>query len=560
MAARAIGLDIGTFAVRAAEVRVSDGEPVLLRFGQVALPRGAVRAGEVVDPEAVGEALRRLWREAGFRGRRVVVGVANAGVVVRQADFPAMPEEDLRAALRFEAGELIPIPLEEVELDFQLLEEFVGPEGEARVRILLAAGQRAMLDALLSALSAAGLSATMVDVAPLALVRALAPPSLDVLGEGARSEAIVDVGAGVTNVVVHEDGVPRFVRILVGGTGSATEAVASELGIPPEEAESVKRALAEGPPLDEARARAARVVARQVGELAEQIAGSLDFYAGQPDAVPISRILLTGGGSRTPGILEAVGLRASVPVELARLGTTVRVKGNGIREAEVEGAQPFLPVPIGLALAAGPLPAGGRRITLLPGAAMARRRERAETVAIAGTVVVVAGILGAVWAAKGSTLHADQAALASAEAQASALERTVASESSVSAIEAQVSAREHVVREALSGSTAWSEILAGVATVIPSDVWLTSFTGKSGTATTPGSVSVVGRGFDQTSTARFLLRVAELPSLADVYVTSSTRPAANALVTFDATAEVTSAASDAACRLEYYLTGAEACG
>src|SRR5687768_9796459 len=120
MAPRVIGLDIGTFAVRAAEVDVGGDRPTLLRFGQVTLPPGAVVNGEVEDSEAVGAALRRLWSESGFRAKQVVLGVANQRVIVRQAEVPAMSEDDMRSALRFEAQELIPIPLDEAILDFQI--------------------------------------------------------------------------------------------------------------------------------------------------------------------------------------------------------------------------------------------------------------------------------------------------------------------------------------------------------------------------------------------------------------------------------------------------------
>ncbi|MGH9062692.1 MAG: type IV pilus biogenesis protein PilM, partial [Acidimicrobiales bacterium] len=172
--ARTVGLDIGTFAVRAAEVGVKDGRPWVSRFAQVSLPPGAVLGGEVVDPATVAAAIRRLWSEGGFKARRVVVGVANSRVVVREAEMPAMDDEDLRAALRFEAADLIPLPVEESELDFQVMEEIEGPGGESRVRLLLAAGQQDMIEIALATTGAARLTPTLVDIVPFALVRALA--------------------------------------------------------------------------------------------------------------------------------------------------------------------------------------------------------------------------------------------------------------------------------------------------------------------------------------------------------------------------------------------------
>ena len=144
MATRAVGLDVGTSAVRAVEVVLGREQPTMSRFGQVALPAGAVRDGEVADPPAVASAIRRLWKEVGFRTRQVIVGVGNQRVVVRQAELPEMSDEDLRSALQFQAEDLIPIPIEEAVIDFQVLERYAGSEQEALMRVLLVAAQRDM--------------------------------------------------------------------------------------------------------------------------------------------------------------------------------------------------------------------------------------------------------------------------------------------------------------------------------------------------------------------------------------------------------------------------------
>src|SRR5438132_8823973 len=270
MATRVVGLDIGTFAVRAVELSI-DGEAKLVRFGQVVLPRGAVRDGEVVDPEAVSAAIRRLWSEAGFKARRAVMGVANQRVIVRMAEMPAMSEEELAAALRFEAQELIPIPVEDAILDFQVLEHVPGSDNGDRVRILLAAAQQDMVRTHVHAVESAGLRVSMVDVVPFALVRALARPGGDVLGSSGRAEAIVCVGAGVTNVVIHENGVPRFVRILLVGGDDITDAIARQLDVDPDIAEDLKRRVGDPAADDPQIAQAADVVTAQLGPLVEEI-------------------------------------------------------------------------------------------------------------------------------------------------------------------------------------------------------------------------------------------------------------------------------------------------
>src|ERR1700730_13324951 len=121
-----IGLDIGSHAVRAAEVKVDGHGTTLQRYAHVDLPPGAVADGEVVDATAVGSALRRLWAEGRFTQKRVIVGVSSQRAIVRQADVPAMTEDELRSALKFEAQDLIPIPAEEALLDFSIIDDHVA--------------------------------------------------------------------------------------------------------------------------------------------------------------------------------------------------------------------------------------------------------------------------------------------------------------------------------------------------------------------------------------------------------------------------------------------------
>ena len=244
MARRLIGLDIGTNAVRVAEIEPGD-PPRLTSFGQVALPVGAMRDGEVVDPAAVSSAIQRLWNELSLKKGPVRVGVATPRVLVRTVDLPTMSDDELAGALRFQAQELIPIPLEDAVLDFQVLEALPipetvgdGPPPQPMSRVLLAAAHKDLIRNLTGAVRAAGLSVASVDLVPLALVRSVGRRVSD---NGGGVEAIVSVGGGVTVVVVHELGIPRFVRILGSGGRLVTDAIARDLELTQDQAEAVKR-------------------------------------------------------------------------------------------------------------------------------------------------------------------------------------------------------------------------------------------------------------------------------------------------------------------------------
>ncbi|MDP9404631.1 MAG: type IV pilus assembly protein PilM [Actinomycetota bacterium] len=545
MAARVTGLDIGTYAVRAVELTVGGGQPALERFAQVTLPPGAVRDGEVVDVGSVSAAIRRLWSEGGFRPKRVVLGVANQRVIVRQAELPAMSEADLQSALQFEAQELIPIPVEDAILDFQILEEQVSSTGDPRMRILLAAAQKDMVRTHLAAVQGAGLSASAVDLIPFALVRAL-------LGSGGQAfaetvaEAIVCIGGGVTNVVVHERGIPRFVRILLVGGDDISDAIARELDVDLDEAEDLKR-RADISSSDPNVARAGQVVLDRLAPLVEEIRGSLDYYLAQSQSSPIDRVLVTGGGSRTPGLMERLQSQLGGRVEPARPLAALRMGAITLSEAQLADLEPLLAVPIGLALA-GEVQKGVRRISLLPREIAVVREQRQQSLVVAGAVGGLAALLLLLWAARGSQVSKEEDRAEETEQENQALERERAELGDATALATDIAQRQAQVQAVLADDIAWTRLFQDVATQIPNDVWITTFSGQKGPAAAAaaaaaptGTVTFQNMGFDQTSTARWLLRIGELRSLSGLWVPNSTKAGegANALVTFQSQANLT---------------------
>ena len=562
MAQRAVGLDVGTSAVRAVELVLGREQVTLTRFGQVALAPGAVVGGEVVDAPAVAAAIRRLWREAGFRARTVVAGVGNQRVVVRQADFPAMSDEDLRSALQFQAQDLIPIPVEDAILDFQTVEQFATSDGEM-IRILLVAAQRDMVRLLLAALEGGGLSASIVDLIPFALMRGLTQPSL-VHDLEPTVDAIVCVGASITNVVVHQRGVPEFVRMLGVGGDDITQGIANELGIDGDTAEDLKRRSHPDSP-DDLESRTAQIVTAHSTLLIEEIRGSLDYYQAQPEASPIGRIILTGGGSRTIGLRESLEQTLGIAVEEGHPLAGVELARTGIPEERLRDSEALLAVPLGLALAARPPEAGGRRISVLPVEVAAVRTERRQMVLASAGVGALALLLILAWLARQHQVSDEKDKAARAEQENARLQQQVAGLQGVTALDTQIAQRRQMVTSALSDDVAWTRLLQEIGTVIPNDVALTSFNGtKSGTgptgapATTTsgssvGTINVNAQGIDFTSAARWLLRVGDLPSLTGVWLPSSTRPAGGGIVTFTSTADLTPAVKSGPERSSQYL-------
>lgn len=320
-----VGLDIGTTGVRAAEFRLARRAPKLRRCAAVPLPRGAVRAGVVVDEAAVSQALRTLWSEGKFSTKDVVIGIANDGVLVRQMDLDWMPPADFRKALHYQVAEALPLPVDEANLDYHLLEEVEAggaTEGEtSRVnRILLVAAARDVVDGFVNAAHGAGLRVQKADLLPFALVRAASS-----LADDAPTEAIVDIGADTISVVVHRGGRPRYVRIIPSvGSDTITQALQERYGWNWEDAERTKVVLGLPTVVDPSDEDgdtplphpAQQVITEQAHQLVAEVRATLDFFLDSgPDSESLSRVVLTGAGSQLGGLADLVAAQLDVPVE-----------------------------------------------------------------------------------------------------------------------------------------------------------------------------------------------------------------------------------------------------
>jgi type IV pilus assembly protein PilM len=341
-----IGLDVGSTAVRAAEL-TEGSPPTVIRAAQVPLAAGAVENGEVREAEAVSEALRELWNRGGFKSRKVWMGVGNQRVVVREIALPTMPEKELRQSLGFQVQEFIPMPVDEAVLDYHVIEE-VEIDGRQMVRLLLVAAQRAMVDTLVAAATSAKLEPMGLDLVPFAMVRAVGATGAGMELERTGGEAVVDVGAHVTNIVVHAAGETRFVRILPSGGRDITVAIARGLSVDDEVAERLKRGeFVEG--VDATPEQAIEVAMQRATQFVDEIRSSLEFYTAQTQGARIDRLLVSGGGSKLKGFIEILRQRIPVTVEPGRVFSKVGSQLSLSEDAQAE-AEPVLATAVGLAI------------------------------------------------------------------------------------------------------------------------------------------------------------------------------------------------------------------
>jgi type IV pilus assembly protein PilM len=213
-----VGLDIEPGLVAAVKARVN-GSILAERAAAQPLDADTVREGEVVDIDALTEALREMF-SAGGLGKRVRVGIANQRTVMRTLDLPPVTDrKELAAAVRFQAQDQVPMPLSNAVLDFHPLGLVDTPSGQ-RQRVVLVAAQRDMVEKLLTAVRQAGLTPEGVDLSAFALIR-----SLHDRAEGETGRVLYLNVDGLANLAIAEGTVCRFTRVIGGGV----EAMAGEL-------------------------------------------------------------------------------------------------------------------------------------------------------------------------------------------------------------------------------------------------------------------------------------------------------------------------------------------
>ena len=315
-----VGLEIEPAAVHAASVTVN-GRVEVKEAAVAPLEAGIVRDGEVNDVEGLAEALRSLYREHKGLEKKVRIGVANQKIAVRVIELPYLQnEKELEAAVRFQAQDQIPMPLDAAVLDFQPLDIVDTPDGR-RQRVLLVAARRDMVDRVLAACRAAGLKPQGVDLSAFAMIRAL--HRAEITTETPEPVLYLSVG-GLTNLAVAEGTTCLFTRVVGGGLEAIAVELAERKALTLEHARGWLRHVGLVTPLDEIESddqdeiveEARTVLLDGVRRIGGEVRNSLDFHHAQEGmSLRVQRAVLTGAAATVPGFDDALAAELGLPVE-----------------------------------------------------------------------------------------------------------------------------------------------------------------------------------------------------------------------------------------------------
>lgn len=330
-----LGMEISANAVRLVEVQGSADAPELVRFGVEPLPDTAVRNNAIAAPEEVAAAIRTLVQRTGTRVRRVVTAVPGPAVIVRKVHLQLAPGDDLETLVMIEAGSLIPENFENISLDYHVLRA----ENE-EIEAIVVAVRRDILSGYTNAILDAGLDPVIVDVETFALENAYElnhEPALDDI------VALVNVGARYSSVSIVRGGLSTATGDVPAGDGLVVDAL-SRAGLEPADVRRAQRGEAvPGVPEETLRS----IIDDAVAQIADTIAEFLDFLSRTSvEGVPRS-IVLSGGGAREHGLLEAVAQRSGLPAEFFKTFERVKI-GRKVDPVALESAGPSLAVAMGL--------------------------------------------------------------------------------------------------------------------------------------------------------------------------------------------------------------------
>jgi len=306
-----VGLKIGASQLVASRV-VNNGAPAkLVQLVRQPLDPGVVVGGEVRDVPALARALDQFFTQEKLPRRGIRLGVGTNRIGVRSLDVEGIDDErQLENAVRFRAHEALSIPMDEAVLDYHVVGETVDELGGVSRRVVLAAAYREPIDHFIEACREARLELSGIDVEAFALLRALAP-GVEHDPDGPQVAVVaLSLGHDRSTLAISDGRVCDFMRVLDWGGAKLDAAIGRDLGLTLEEAADLKLGLTlDDDPEDEAeadprRTRARAAVVRELQNVARDVIASLQFYQSQPGSLAISEILVTGGTTCMPGLVE----------------------------------------------------------------------------------------------------------------------------------------------------------------------------------------------------------------------------------------------------------------
>lgn len=338
-----IGIDVSSSACKVLELSQQDGHVRVERYAVEPLPQNSVVEHAITEVEQVAQAVERAVKRSGSRCKYAAVAVAGAHVITKTIRMPAnLNDADLQTQIEMEADHYIPYPLDEVNMDYQVL----GPaeDNPEEIEVLMAACRKEIVDDYVAVIQAPGLSPAIVDIETYAMENAYALIAEHMPGGGMeKTVAVLDVGATTTNINVIHNNRSVYSRDHTFGGRQLTEEIQRRYGLSYEEAGLAKKqgGLPDNYQTD--------VLRPFMEAMCQEAMRALQFFYSSSPFNSVDQVLLAGGCAQIPGIDEMVAARLGVPAMVANPFASMSLASR-IKPQMLANDAPSLMISCGLAM------------------------------------------------------------------------------------------------------------------------------------------------------------------------------------------------------------------
>ena len=339
-----IGLDIGSSAVKAVELKPAGKGYRVTAFGNEPVPPDSIVDGAIIDGTAVAEAIQRLFDNKAFKTKEVAASLSGNAVIVKKINLPVMTEAELAESIYWEAEQYIPFDIQDVNLDYQILDPGTGADSKGTMEVLLVAAKKEKIADYTGVIAQSGRVPVVVDVDAFALQNAY---EINYGLDPQQVVVLLNAGASAININILSGEQSLFTRDISVGGNAYTEAVQKELNLPFESAEQLKK----GEPVEGVTFAEVQPVLHAMTEnVLLEVQKTFDFFKATAASDRIDRILLSGGASRVDGFKQALGDRFGTVVEPFDAFRNIAFDPMKLGVKNPENLVPTAAVAVGLAL------------------------------------------------------------------------------------------------------------------------------------------------------------------------------------------------------------------
>jgi len=336
-----VGVDIGSSAVKACQLQKSGDSYTLLTLGSVALPPDSVEDGVLQEPDAVGEAITKLFKNLKIKkNAKVAISISGFSVIVKKIKLDVMEESELEDYLKSEAEQYIPFDIDDVYLDFQDLK--TAKEEFDQTDIMLVAAKKDVVDGYLDMLRAIKVVPLLVDVDGFALENIWTT-----VEKTSENVALVDIGAEKMNINIIVNGTSVLARDIGAGSNQLNYEISNKFGVDDAEAEKIKLGVV---PAGDRQAELEQIYTKICTNWVFEIQKAVDLYRSKNADKPLARIVLSGGGSKVQGLADFISKEVGIEVKPFNPFAGMKVNEKKIDRDYIDAIAPQMTIAAGLAI------------------------------------------------------------------------------------------------------------------------------------------------------------------------------------------------------------------